>query len=128
MVSLGRHFCILSNEKVSGRYRKNLRGSVEKYLPRISGTIQSPESVDGAPGETRTPNPLLRRQMLYPVELRAQPEIILQEKFAAIATRYGSHTVEFHYGFTATRFSVQLFPVKQKSLFELATGLKEVWN
>ena len=25
----------------------------------------------GAPGETRTPNPLLRRQMLYPVELRA---------------------------------------------------------
>lgn len=27
---------------------------------------------DGAPGETRTPNPLLRRQMLYPFELRAR--------------------------------------------------------
>src|ERR1700722_1475675 len=105
MVSLGRHFCILSNEKVSGRYRKNLRGSVEKYLPRISGTIQSPESVDGAPGETRTPNPLLRRQMLYPVELRAQPEIILQEKFAAIATRYGSPNVA-SYVFTTPSSSI----------------------
>ncbi len=27
----------------------------------------------GAPGGTRTPGPLLRRQMLYPPELRAQP-------------------------------------------------------
>ena len=27
---------------------------------------------DGAPGETRTPDPLLRRQMLYPAELRAR--------------------------------------------------------
>src|SRR6267142_2204568 len=26
---------------------------------------------DGAPGETRTPDPLLRRQTLYPTELRA---------------------------------------------------------
>ena len=26
----------------------------------------------GAPGGARTPNPLLRRQMLYPVELRAR--------------------------------------------------------
>ena len=26
----------------------------------------------GAPGETRTPDPLLRRQTLYPTELRAQ--------------------------------------------------------
>jgi hypothetical protein len=27
----------------------------------------------GAPGETRTPDPLLRRQTLYPAELRARP-------------------------------------------------------
>jgi hypothetical protein len=27
---------------------------------------------DGAPGGIRTPDPLLRRQMLYPAELRAQ--------------------------------------------------------
>jgi hypothetical protein len=29
------------------------------------------EGVSGAPGETRTPDPLLRRQTLYPTELRA---------------------------------------------------------
>ena len=29
------------------------------------------EGVSGAPGETRTPDPLLRRQTLYPAELRA---------------------------------------------------------
>jgi hypothetical protein len=29
------------------------------------------EGVSGAPGEIRTPDPLLRRQMLYPAELRA---------------------------------------------------------
>ena len=28
----------------------------------------------GAPGVSRTRDPLLRRQMLYPTELRAQPE------------------------------------------------------
>ncbi len=27
---------------------------------------------NGAPGETRTPDPLLRRQTLYPTELRAR--------------------------------------------------------
>jgi hypothetical protein len=27
---------------------------------------------NGAPGEIRTPDPLLRRQMLYPAELRAR--------------------------------------------------------
>ena len=29
----------------------------------------------GAPGETRTPDPLLRRQTLYPAELRAHPQL-----------------------------------------------------
>ncbi len=29
-------------------------------------------SISRAPGGARTPNPLLRRQMLYPVELRAR--------------------------------------------------------
>jgi hypothetical protein len=31
---------------------------------------------DGAPGATRTRDPLLRRQMLYPIELQAQPHAI----------------------------------------------------
>ena len=30
------------------------------------------QTKNGAPGETRTPDPLLRRQMLYPAELLAQ--------------------------------------------------------
>ena len=31
--------------------------------------------ISGAPGETRTPDPLLRRQTLYPTELRAHGAI-----------------------------------------------------
>src|SRR5579862_5421609 len=31
---------------------------------------------NGAPGEIRTPDPLLRRQMLYPAELRAHPWLL----------------------------------------------------
>ena len=31
--------------------------------------------ISGAPGETRTPGPLLRRQTLYPAELRAHGAI-----------------------------------------------------
>ena len=34
--------------------------------------------VSGAPGEIRTPDPLLRRQTLYPTELRA-PQLILRD-------------------------------------------------
>jgi hypothetical protein len=33
---------------------------------------RAPHRRFNAPGETRTPDPLLRRQMLYPAELRAQ--------------------------------------------------------
>ena len=31
---------------------------------------------DGAPGEIRTPDPLVRSQMLYPAELRARDNIL----------------------------------------------------
>jgi Group II intron, maturase-specific domain len=42
------------------------RGPVSKaYRPIFIGE-------NGAPGEIRTPDPLLRRQMLYPAELRAR--------------------------------------------------------
>jgi hypothetical protein len=73
------------------------------------GTLLSSESLDcarsgstgeslqevGAPGETRTPNPLLRRQMLYPIELRAHGGILRQ--FALIPhlasfTYYGARS------------------------------------
>src|SRR5271166_6242531 len=39
----------------------------------------------GAPGETRTPNPLLRRQMLYPVELRAHEKHFTAKRPAVYA-------------------------------------------
>ena len=32
--------------------------------------------INGAPGEIRTPGPLLRRQLLYPTELQAQNTIV----------------------------------------------------
>src|SRR5882672_7070617 len=46
----------------------------DKTEPRASSIRAqlSIYSVDGAPGEIRTPDPLLRRQMLYPAELRAR--------------------------------------------------------
>src|SRR5205823_11829666 len=37
---------------------------------------------DGAPGETRTPDPLLRRQTLYPAELRAHKFILRDLRLA----------------------------------------------
>ena len=33
----------------------------------------------GAPGEIRTPDPLVRSQVLYPAELRAHCNIILEK-------------------------------------------------
>ena len=38
----------------------------------------------GAPGETRTPNLLIRSQTLYPIELRAQKNIHPFKKFSKI--------------------------------------------
>ena len=35
----------------------------------------------GAPGEIRTPDPLVRSQVLYPAELRAHAVIILEKCF-----------------------------------------------
>src|SRR6267143_1975143 len=41
--------------------------------------------ISGAPGEIRTPDPLLRRQMLYPAELRARGRSHSDSKaFAAV--------------------------------------------
>jgi hypothetical protein len=40
-------------------------------LQKSAGVMDQP---NGAPAAIRTRDPLLRRQMLYPTELRAQPE------------------------------------------------------
>ncbi len=40
--------------------------------------MTSSDKLNGAPGEIRTPDPLVRSQVLYPAELRAQTDIILE--------------------------------------------------
>ncbi len=48
-------------------YVSRLLFSLPRWCPNMPQTL-----VDiGAPGETRTPNLLIRSQMLYPIELRA---------------------------------------------------------
>src|SRR5271165_5073842 len=53
---------------------RSKRGSInlKTNLKASDRSIRPTRANPGAPGETRTPNPLLRRQMLYPVELRAR--------------------------------------------------------
>ena len=51
----------------------------------------------GAPGVNRTRDPLLRRQMLYPTELRAQPDHFsapgILRKFELLNMRFGAYFV-----------------------------------
>ena len=43
--------------------------------------MTSSDKLNGAPGEIRTPDPLVRSQVLYPAELRAHASIILEKSF-----------------------------------------------
>jgi hypothetical protein len=76
---------ILSWEKAMDR--EPVRPEVVTY---VAGTfcnlcVRAGPLLDGAPGEIRTPDPLLRRQMLYPAELRARSESKSDSKaFAAV--------------------------------------------
>ena len=45
----------------------------------------------GAPGEIRTPDPLVRSQMLYPTELRARDEQIVSNSGGACRRDYSAH-------------------------------------
>jgi hypothetical protein len=45
------------------------------------------EGVSGAPGEARTPDPLLRRQTLYPAELRAHSWLLVDSTKVATPIR-----------------------------------------
>src|SRR5713226_5521519 len=67
----------------------------ERLIRRFSGIMKCPAEVyqpstgldpnkTGAPGETRTPDPLLRRQTLYPTELRAHRAVLLILKHFSI--------------------------------------------
>jgi hypothetical protein len=57
--------------------KRRKRLATERSLNRpldINSHLLAPSSApfNGAPGEIRTPDPLVRSQMLYPIELRAQ--------------------------------------------------------
>ncbi len=54
----------------SGRQDSNLRPSGPKP-DALPSCATSREKINGVPGETRTPNLLIRSQTLYPIELRA---------------------------------------------------------
>jgi hypothetical protein len=53
-------------------YAHKLPFQVENYTLNVKRELDE----TGAPGETRTPDPLVRSQMLYPAELRARETII----------------------------------------------------
>lgn len=54
-----------------------LEGTTLRYdLRKPFGTlIEMKKNTTGATGKTRTPNPLVRSQMLYPIELRSPTSI-----------------------------------------------------
>ncbi len=48
---------------------------VPLYLPPNDESPRIAEAFEDAPGEIRTPDPLIRSQMLYPAELRARNRV-----------------------------------------------------
>src|SRR6185437_12153464 len=52
--------------------RDYIANGLRKQSMNRQQTCDAIRKQSGAPGEARTPDPLLRRQMLYPAELRAQ--------------------------------------------------------
>jgi hypothetical protein len=68
-------------------YGRTLRGMQPSKDIGISGpeqpahpTAAALRKMCGAPGEIRTPDPLVRSQMLYPAELRAHENSVEQRK------------------------------------------------
>ena len=68
------------------------------------------QTSNGAPGETRTPDPLLRRQLLYPAELQAHPmERVMGIEPTRPAWKAGILAIELHprkVGISLTDFKI----------------------
>src|ERR1700694_2438028 len=59
--------------------------------------VRDSREISGAPGGNRTPDPLLRRQMLYPTELRARRNYFLDSMYLTqplTSTKFGCHWVQ----------------------------------
>src|SRR6185312_10379121 len=64
-------------------YGRTLRfGCNSLKISEFSGWGNRWKEILGAPGEIRTPDPLVRSQMLYPAELRARGEGVQHSRFA----------------------------------------------
>jgi hypothetical protein len=66
---------------------------VLKELEVQAEVIEDPEET-GAPGEIRTPDPLVRSQMLYPAELRAREAILPKIAGGAVGCGFRSRRRE----------------------------------
>ena len=51
-------------------------GQNYREKPELLKELEKSDFLSGAPGGTRIPDPLLRRQLLYPTELQAHREVI----------------------------------------------------
>jgi hypothetical protein len=61
---------------------------------------------NGAPGEIRTPDPLLRRQMLYPAELRARSASESDSKAFGAVPKIKSYSIgkRYHEGLIGSQW------------------------
>src|SRR5713101_6117089 len=71
----------VANQRGVGKGQRRAKKTTTRYSFRYSAHSNIPvlfitKRKNGAPGGTRTPDPLLRRQTLYPAELRAPQRII----------------------------------------------------
>ena len=77
-------------------------GNVPRNVPTL-WAIKSPaphkqhreKGLPHAPEGTRTPNLLIRSQMLYPIELRAQRQLRTADKWCELRTTGGVQTTGF---------------------------------
>ena len=78
-----RSLSVLVSEKLADRFLSHLQPTAQpnwkvaaphkSKTPEITNDFKG---LNGAPEETRTPNLLIRSQMLYPIELRAHDNIL----------------------------------------------------
>src|SRR5258708_1724624 len=68
--------CLIQDSKVARRERFDPSVCRQRVNGEERFFLLFSVQRDGAPGETRTPDPLVRSQMLYPAELRALGRII----------------------------------------------------
>ena len=91
--------------------------------------------ISGAPGEIRTPDPLLRRQMLYPPELRARGATIVSScSYSNFlnCSNFNSRSIRSSWGFSRRNLKPQTDPggpimAKFDSLFQFGVNVPDLF-